>query len=106
VLAALLPAAKAGGRPRSVKLRRVINGLFSLVRAGCAWRYVPRDYGAWSRVYHYPYFRLWRTNGTWERGPARLRALARQRAGRESTPRAALIARPIGEAPAGWSARM
>jgi hypothetical protein len=39
VLAALLPPAKAGGRPRAVKLRRVINGLFSLVRAECAWRY-------------------------------------------------------------------
>ena len=37
VFAPLLPAAKLGGRPRSVNLRRVVNGLFYLVRSGCAW---------------------------------------------------------------------
>ena len=36
VLAALLPPAKPGGRPRSVDLRRVVNGLVYFVRAGCA----------------------------------------------------------------------
>ncbi len=44
---------KSGGRPRSVDLRRVVNGLFYLVRSGCAWRYLPRDYGPWSTVYHF-----------------------------------------------------
>lgn len=38
VVAPLLPAAKPGGRPQSVDLRRIINGLFSLVRIGCAGR--------------------------------------------------------------------
>src|SRR5512138_2194293 len=45
VLSSLLPPAKPGGRPRSVNMRRIVNGLFYLVRAGCAWRYLPRDYG-------------------------------------------------------------
>ncbi len=45
VLAPLLPAAKPGGRPRSVDLRRILNGLFCLMRSCCAWRYLPRDYG-------------------------------------------------------------
>jgi putative transposase len=49
----LLPSAKPGGRPRSVDLRRILNGLFYLLRTGCAWRYVPREYGPWSTVYHY-----------------------------------------------------
>jgi putative transposase len=50
LLSALLPPAKSGGRPRSVDMRRVVNGLFYLVRAGCAWRYLPREYGPWSTV--------------------------------------------------------
>jgi transposase len=32
MLAALPPPAKPGGRPRSVDLRRIVNGLFYLVR--------------------------------------------------------------------------
>ena len=89
VVAALLPPAKSGGRPRSVDLRRILNGLFYLVRSGCAWRYLPRDYGPWSTVYHY--FRMWRNEGRWEQVHAQLRELARQRAGRYPTPSAAII---------------
>ena len=90
VLAALLPPAKPGGRPRSVDLRRVITGWFYLVRAGCAWRYLPRDDGPWSTVSHS--VRQFRGDGTWERVHARLRELARRRGGREPTPSAAIIA--------------
>ena len=38
LLAPLLPPAKPGGRPRRVDLRRILNGLFYLLRTGCAWR--------------------------------------------------------------------
>lgn len=89
VLSPLLPPARPGGRPRSVDLRRILNGLLYLVRSGCAWRYLPRDYGPWSTVYHY--FRCWRNDGRWEQIHRRLRERARQRAGREPTPSAAII---------------
>jgi len=89
LLSSRLPPAKPGGRPRSVSIRRIVNGLFYLVRAGCAWRYLPRDYGPWSTVYHY--FRQFRRDGTWERVHARLRELARERVGRDPTPSAAII---------------
>lgn len=89
VLSPLLPEAKPGGRPRSVDLRRILNGLWYLVRSGCAWRYLPRDYGPWSTVYHY--FRCWRNEGRWEQIHRHLRELARQRAGRDPTPSAAII---------------
>lgn len=89
VLAPLLPTTKVGGRPPLVDLRRVLNGLFSLVRSGCAWRYVPRDYGPWSTVYHY--FRAWRNDGVWESLHTRLRELARQHVGRDPTPNAAIL---------------
>lgn len=89
LLSPFLPTAKPGGRPRSVDLRRILNGLLYLVRSGCAWRYLPRDYGPWSTVYHY--FRQFRRDGTWERVHAHLRELARERAGRDPTPSAAII---------------
>src|SRR5262249_20607245 len=88
-LEALLPAAKPGGRPRSVDLRRILNGLFYLLRSGCAWRYLPREYGPWSTVYHY--FRLWRLAGAWERIHTVLRERVRCLLGREPTPSAAII---------------
>jgi putative transposase len=89
LLSTLLPPAKPGGRPRSVTMRRIVNGLFYLVRSGCAWRYLPRDYGPWSTVYHS--FRQFRRDGTWEQVQTHLRELVRERAGRDPTPRAAII---------------
>ena len=34
LVAPLLPAAKPGGRPRSVDLREVLNGIFYVIRGG------------------------------------------------------------------------
>jgi putative transposase len=89
LLEPLLPAAKPGGRPRSVKLRRILNGVFYLLRSGCAWRYLPREYGPWSTVFHS--FRRWRTAGIWEHVHAVLRERLRRELGREATPSAAII---------------
>jgi putative transposase len=41
LVAPLIPPAKPGGRPRSTDLRRVLDGLFYLVRTGCQWRHLP-----------------------------------------------------------------
>jgi putative transposase len=89
LLEPLLPRAKPGGRPRGVNLRRILNGIFYLLRSGCAWRLLPRDYGPWSTVYHF--FRTWRLDGTWERIHTVLRERVRQQAGRDPTPSAAII---------------
>ena len=61
----LIPAAKPGGRPRTVDMREVINAMFYLSRAGCAWRLLSYDLPPWSTVHEY-YWR-WRRDGTWER---------------------------------------
>jgi len=42
-LAPVLPAAKGGGRPRTVDLREVINGILYVLRTGCPWRMLPHD---------------------------------------------------------------
>src|SRR4051795_3730844 len=49
----LLPEAKPGGRPRSVDLREVLNGIFYIARGGCAWRMMPTDLPPWSTCYYY-----------------------------------------------------
>jgi len=89
MLEPLLPPAKPGGRPRGVNLRRILNGIFYLLRSGCAWRYLPREYGPWSTVYHY--FRRWRVGAVWERMHTVLRERLRRHVGREPTPSAAII---------------
>jgi transposase len=89
LLAPLLPPAKPGGRPRRVDLRQILNGIFYLLRTGCAWRYLPREYGPWSTVFHY--FRRWRRDRTWKQIQAVLRAGIRRAVGREPTPSAAII---------------
>lgn len=70
LLLPLLPPAKPGGRPRSVEVRAIVNAIFYIVVAGCAWRMLPKDLPKWKTVYHY--FRLWRLDGTWEQIHAQL----------------------------------
>lgn len=43
LLLALLPGAKPGGRPRSVDVQAIVNAIFYIVAAGCAWRMLPKD---------------------------------------------------------------
>ena len=89
ILEPLIPPAKSGGRPRSVEMRQILNGIFYLLRSGCAWRLLPHDYPAWSTVYDY--FRKWRNEGVWERLVMTLRERLRVQAGRKATPSAAII---------------
>ena len=89
VLQPLIPPAKAGGRPRGVDLRAVINGIFYVLRSGGAWRRLPHDFPPWPTVYYY--FWRWRGDGTWERLQDTLRTQVREQAGREASPSAAII---------------
>jgi len=89
VLSPLIPPAKFGGHPRIVDIRRILNGIFYLLRGGIGWRMMPHEYGPWSTVY--AYFRKWRLDGTWERIHTWLRERLRLHAGREPTPSAAII---------------
>jgi len=44
-LAALLPSAKPGGRPRAVDMREVMNAILYVLRSGCTWRMAPQGAG-------------------------------------------------------------
>lgn len=89
VLAPLLPPTRPGGRPRSVDLREVLNGILYVLRNGCTWRALPHDLPPWGTVWWY--FRTWRRDGTWEQLHDALRPLVRRGAGRAPTPSAAII---------------
>jgi len=78
------------GRPRRHSLRTLLNAIFYIVRAGGAWRLLPRDLPPWKTVYHS--FRKWRLDGTWERIHLVLRERLRVRLGRDPQPSAGSIA--------------
>ena len=50
-----LPPAKPGGRPRTTDMRRLLDGLFYVVRTGCQWRHVPPPpaFPPWQTIYGY-----------------------------------------------------
>src|SRR5688572_27254864 len=51
-----------GGRPRKTDLRDVVDAVLYLLRTGCQWRYLPKDFPPKSTVWRY--FDEWRHNGT------------------------------------------
>jgi transposase len=53
-----------GGRPRTTNLRDVVDAIFYVLRTGCQWRYLPKDFPPKSTVWRY--FDEWRHNGTLE----------------------------------------
>ena len=88
-LSSLLPGPARRGRPCRWALRRLVNALFYVLRTGCAWRYLPREYPPWPTVY--TTFRRWRLHGVEQRVHEALRRSVRRRAGRDPEPAAAIM---------------
>jgi len=84
-----LPPAKLTGRPRAWPLREIVNGIFYVMRSGCAWRQMPTDLPPWSTVYRW--FAAWRDACVFERINHILVMADRERVGREASPSAAVI---------------
>jgi len=74
VLAPLLPARSASGRPPKWEKRQLIDGIRWRIRIGAPWRDVPADYGPWQTIYGL--FRRWQREGTWEKILAALQTAA------------------------------
>jgi putative transposase len=85
----LLPPPKPGGRPRTTEPRQVVNGILYLVRAGCSWRMLPRDFPPWPTVHDY--YWKWRRDGIWQQVHQSLYERVRLQAGRQASPSAAII---------------
>lgn len=56
-IAPILESAKKQTRPRNVDLYDVFCGILYLLRSGCQWRLIPKEYPDW-KLLHY-YFTIW-----------------------------------------------
>ena len=89
ILAPLLSSTEKRGRRPKWPLRYVANAVFYLLRSGCSWRMLPREYPPWQTVYYH--FRKWRIDGRLRRAHDRLREAVRESEGRERDPSTGVI---------------
>ena len=85
----LLPPPAKRARPRARDWREILNGIFYLLRSGCAWRMLPKEFGPWSTVHDY--YRRWRLQGVWAKIHHTLRQPVRPTAGKEAEPTGAIL---------------
>ena len=67
---------------------RCLDAIFYVLKSGCPWRLLPRDFPPWETVYWW--FGRWRSDGTFERLNAALRELLRVKGGRNPLPSAGI----------------
>ena len=84
-----VPKPKPGGRPPKYSRREIINAILYQTRNGCVWRALPHDLPPYRIVFHY--FRIWQTDGTWDKIHDTLRAKVRQAVGKKPKPTAAIL---------------
>ena len=89
ILEPLLLSPRGPGRPPKWPARRVAGAVFYLLRSGCAWRMLPREYPPWPTVYYH--FRRWHREGTLAVAHDLLRGEVRAREGRSRDPSAAVV---------------
>jgi putative transposase len=65
------------GRPRTHSTREILNAILYVLKSGCTWRLLPRDFPPWETAYWW--FRRWPIDGTFERLNAALRERLRVR---------------------------
>jgi len=87
----LLPPPAKRGRPRARSLREILNGIFSLLRSGCAGRLLPKEFGPGATVHDED--RRWRRQGIWEALNQARRRQVRQSVGKPAQPSGALLDR-------------
>lgn len=79
----LLPPAKPRGR-KPTDPRSIVNALLYLVRAGCPWRFLPKDFPPFTTVQNR--FYVWRDSGLWEQILAVLAMAVREAHGKSASP--------------------
>ncbi len=92
-----VPPPNKRGRPRAHTTREI----FYILKSGCPWRLLPRDFPPWETVYWW--FRRWRMDGTLERLNAALREVLRARSGRNPLPSAGIADSQRPQRPQGWA---
>ena len=91
LIADFLPERKRLGRPRTTDFHEVVNAIMYLLRTGCQWKMLPKDFPPSGTVYDY--FRSWKRDGVWARVHHKLLMAVRENCGREASPTAGIIDR-------------
>jgi len=76
-------------RKRKYELREIVNGILYLVKTGCQWRMLPKDFAKWQLVYYY--FKRWQYEGIIEKIQHFLVKKIRQKQGRQEQPSIGII---------------
>jgi putative transposase len=84
-----VPAPNGRGRPRLHTTREILDAVFYVLKSGCPWRLLPRDFPPWETVYYH--FRKFRMSGLWHRIFTILRAAERKRVGKNPDASAAIV---------------
>lgn len=77
------------GRPPKWRRRDVVDAILYVAATGCQWRLLPEGFPHWNTVHRYHV--TWSRDGTWEAVVDRLRALERERQGRDPEPSAGIV---------------
>lgn len=85
----LLPPPSEGGRPEKHPRRELVNAIFYLDRAGCAWRLLPKCFPPWETVYWH--WARWKRDGTVDRVHDALRDRLRDVEGRDPMASAGVV---------------
>jgi putative transposase len=83
-----IPTPRGRGRPRIHTTREILDAIFYVLKSGCPWRLLPKDFPPWETVYWW--FGRWRKEGTFEHLNATLRERLRTRLGRNPLPSAGI----------------
>lgn len=77
------------GTSRKHEIRGLVNAVFYVIKTGCQWRYLPKDFPPYSTVHSF-YWRA-KKRGIWERIMVDLIAKSRISQGRDAEPNYGLI---------------
>jgi transposase len=89
IVAPFMPPPAKTGRPREWSMREIMNAIFYVLRAGCAWRMLPKDFPPTTTVYGW--FLRFRREDLFKTINHHLVMRDRERVGREASPSAAVI---------------
>ena len=71
-------------RKRKYSLRDIMDAIMYIVKTGCQWRMLPRDFPPYNTVFYY--FNKWKLEGVFEELVDTLHVIIRRLMGREDTP--------------------
>lgn len=76
-------------RKRKYPLREIMNAILYLVKTGCQWRMLPKDFPPYNTVFYY--FNKWKLEGVFEELMDTLHIMVRIQMGRRDTPSLGII---------------